>query len=525
MARAAAPHGGRRVAGRRPWWLIAFGTLLLMLPVAINGYPLLFYDTPGYLISGTGVLKRVGLVDDLPAPPTAHEQPRSAPASATALKKKEATAFSDARSIYYGLLASASRRVGGFHLTALLQALWVAAAMVLAMRHTGPRSPKGQAGVLTAAALVGGAAFSTSVILPDMAGGVLVLAFAVIAGYANRLRPREWIFWLLSIIAAICFHKAFFIVAVALFIVSGLLPGRPLWRRKTGLLVGGSLALATLLTFGAELAVERVTGVKTPHTPFLLARVVEDGTAEAFLRQDCTDRRWETCSMVAGMPMVANQFLWAGVTRDGVHVPGWVQRPLPERVRISAESREIVRRTIAHDPWAQLRATASNAIEQFLRVGVTRYHQSSNLVQNLSSMMPEETPRVQAALFYERPEFLQTATVVMMVSTLGSALLLAIFAVVRLASGHRGKLTTFAMVVLTGAGLNAALCGALAVVVDRYQGRLAWTLLFAALALCSAWLASRRAAGLGRRSSLLPALAARSRSAPIQSTGTPETTR
>jgi len=495
MGRAAGPQGGSRGADRRTWWLIALGALVLMLPVAINGYPLLFFDTPGYVNSGNGILKRVGLAEHAaPADAARAEQsqsPAPAPAAGPA-KKQDSTAFSDARSIYYGLIASLSKRLGGFHLTALLQALWVAAAMVLAMRHTGPLSTRGQVGLLVPAATIGGAAFTTSMILPDMAGGVLLLAFAIIAAYADRLRRSEWAFWLLGIVAAICFHKAFLLVAVALFVVAGLVPGRPLWRRKTGLLVGGSIVLATLLTFGAEMAVERVTGVKTPHTPFLLARVVEDGTAEDFLREDCPRRHWATCSMVSGMPMVANQFLWAGVTRDGVHVAGWVQRPVPERARISAESREIVRRTIAHDPWAQLRASVSNAVEQFIRAGVTRYHQSEILVENLTHTMPAEAPRVQAGRLYAQPQFLRIATVVMMVATLASALLLLVFSVARLASGHRDKLAVFAAVVLIGAVLNAGLCGALAVVVDRYQGRLAWTLLFAALALASAWVTSRR---------------------------------
>jgi MFS family permease len=473
------------------------GALVLMLPVAINGYPLLFYDTPGYVNSGDGILKRVGLAERVAPAATAPSGAMAAAPAPGPAKKQEATAFSDARSIYYGLIASLSKRLGGFHLTALLQALWVAAAMVLAMRHTGPRSLKGQTAMLVASATLGGAAFTTSMILPDMAGGVLLLAFAVTAAYADRLRRLEWTFWLLSIIAAICFHKAFLLVAVALFIVAGLVPGRPLWRGKTGLLVGSSIALATLLTFGSELAVERVTGVKTPHTPFLLARVVADGTAEDFLREDCPRRHWATCSMVSGMPMTPNQFLWAGMTRDGIHVPGWVQLPVSERARISAESREIVRRTIARDPWGQLRASMSNAIEQFIRAGVTRYHQSEILVENLTHTMPQEAPRVRAGLIYARPEFLRIATVVMMVSTLGSALLLLVFSVARLASGRRDTLAVFTAMVLIGAVLNAGLCGALAVVVDRYQGRLAWTLLFAALALASAWATSRR---VGKRS-------------------------
>lgn len=507
MARAAIPRKGRRVAGRQAW-LIAFGTLLLMLPVAINGYPLLFYDTPGYLNTGTGVLKRIGLLE-MPDHVAAREQ---APMAAGPEEKKT-LAYSDARSLYYGLLASVSKRLGGLHLIALLQALWVATAMVLAMRYTGPRTTRGKAGVLVAAAVVGGAAFSTSVILPDMAGGVLLLSFGLAAAYADRLRRFEWAFWLLSIIAAICFHKAFLMVAVALFLISGFVSGRPLWRGKAGLLIGGSVAVSALLTFGADLAVERVTGVKTPHTPFVLARVVEDGTALSLLRKECPRRQWETCSMMPGMPMMAGEFLWTGTMRDGVHVPGWMEKPVPQRARISAESNEIVRRTIANDPWGQLRATLSNAVDQFLYVGVTRYDQSDTLARFLALTMASEAPRMRAGLFYERPEFLKGATAAIMISTLGSALALLIFSILRLTSGHQGKLTTFAMIVLIGAGLNAALCGALAVVVDRYQGRLAWTLLFSALALGSAWLTSRRAVPHLRPAMLSPEHSAPSRSA------------
>lgn len=473
----------------RPVWLVSFGTLLLFLPVVANGYPLVFFDTPAYLAGGEGVLSRLGLVErpTQAAPPQAEKQTTTAGGS-----EKKATRFSDARSIYYGLIAEISRRIGGLYLTAIVQALWVATAIVLAMRHTGPRRTKVQFATLAAVALLGGAAFGTSMILPDMAGGVLLLGFGMVAGYAARLNRGEWLFWLLSIVAAISFHKAFFLVAVALFVASGLIPGRPLWRGRAGLLMGGTLIFSALLTFGAERAVERVTGASMPHVPFLLGRVVEDGTATPLLQKECPGMRWATCAMLPGMPMTASDFLWDGVDRNGLHISGWNQLSVEDRARISAESKEIVRRTVMNDPWAQLRATVWNVVDQFLSAGVTRYDQNMRVASALRQPMPGEAARVEAGRFYNRPIYLRIASAIMIFFALSSSALLLVACIQSWRAGRFGALPTFGAVILLGAALNAAINGALAVVVDRYQGRLAWTLVFSALALGFAYLSTRR---------------------------------
>lgn len=438
------------------------GALLLLVPALANGYPLLFFDTPAYLTAGEGILSRVGFVHK---PAHASNQP-AAPSA-----KKEATGYSDARSIYYGLIADLARKIGGLWATALMQALWVSAAIVAAMRRIGV---KHQVATLAAVALIGGAAFSTSVILPDMAGGVLLLGMAMVMCF-NLSRGELW-FWLLSIIAAISFHKAFFLLALALFAVCVFLPG--VWARA-GKLLAGALAVSAVLTFGTEPVVERVTGVETPHVPFLLGRMVEDGTAVAYLRKDCS--RWATCAMLPGMPMTAGEFLWDGTTRNGVHVDGWMARPVAERKRISAESSELVKAAFLNDPWGQIGAAFRNAFDQFVSVGVTRYDQSAFMAQVTGAQIPAETRHMQAGSFYQNPTVLTWASAVMAIACLGSALLL-IAAIWR-----RSEAATFGAVILVGAVLNAAIGGALVVVVDRYQGRLAWTMLFAAIVIVSKW--------------------------------------
>jgi hypothetical protein len=483
-----AKTGSRRANNLRSIWIALIGSIMLLLPVVANGYPLLFFDTPAYLTAGEGILKRAGIVEK--APPAVAKQTNDQDAGAPG-SKKETTGFSDARSIYYGLLADLGRKIGGLYLTAAIQALWIASAVVFAMKRTGPTSAKAQLGVMAAVALLGGAAFTVSVILPDMAGGVLLLGLAIVAGYADRLSRGEWIFWLISIIAAISFHKAFFLVGIATFIASGLLPDRPLWRGKAGLLMSGALAASAVLTFGTEPVVERITGVETPHVPFLLGRMVEDGTAVTLMREECPRTHWATCAMLPGMPMNASEFLWDGTTRGGVRVDGWVARPVAERSQISAEASEIVKRTALSYPWWQTRAAIWNAFDQFVSAGVTRYHQSAFMAEVTGAQLPTETLQMKRGTFYERPAFLAYASAVMVPFCVGSALLLSV-AVFRRWSGEWDRSTTFGAAILLGTVLNAAIGGALVVVVDRYQGRLAWTLMFAALVLLAQLVSSRR---------------------------------
>jgi hypothetical protein len=132
--------------------------------------------------------------------------------------------------------------------------------------------------------------------------------------------------------------------------------------------------------------------------------------------------------------------------------------------RIRAEEGTIVRRATLTHPIVQIRRSATNAILQFVRFGprdLVFGTRMGGLGQPIS-LRPVEP---------DRPALKAIGKLLIYASFITSILMLVAFRR-RLTSREIGALA------VVGAGLvaNAAVCGALSGVADRYQGRVAWVL-------------------------------------------------
>lgn len=462
--------------------LFALVTLLLFLvPAAINHGPILYPDTVGYFQAG----KAAAGAAHIPLPSQAKAAPGQHGAAAKMGIDTE-DGVSDARSVYYGAAFVFSWAAAGLWALPVLQALLCVVALYAALRHLAPDSPQLQRwAVVAGVGLIGGVGIFATTIMPDVFAGLLILALAMIAIYRPALSRLELLGWLALGVAAILFHKSHLLLALGMFcalLLLGLVTRRPRWN-SLGLIalliaVGGLGQVA----FGMA---ARHAGLTVYSPPFLLARVIGDGTGERYLRETCPQTQYATCRFVSRMPMTENEFLWSG---DGSAV-SFASLPAADKAQICSEQWPIVLGTLRTHGIEQLGRSLAGVFRQIATVGVTEY-----------AVMPRDTtttllhPDIHS---YRQASGVATRT---MPLRLFSGLMLACYALgggalailaVRLsrqakepaAEAWPTRLLEATVLVVFAVLLNGAVCGAISGVFDRYQGRVAWLIPLFALAI------------------------------------------
>ena len=460
------PRGMRLAA------VLALLVAALLLPGLVNRMPILYSDSVGYFHSGYAALEHVKALLD------AHRGGGHVP-GARLLGEQPHNTIGTARSVYYGIPFVAAYWAGGMWAVALAQVLVTAAALILAARHALDGSLRSQ-GFLLGIALVTGLSVFAVTAMPDLAAGLMLLGVAVILAYAPALSLLEFGFWLITILAAVLFHKAHLAILAAVVAVAACF----LWRtRARALLLLAAVALAGLIAHAAvDFAVARLTGKPPASPPFLLARMVGDGTAEPYLRAACPSRHFATCAYLSRMPMRENDFLWS---RDPVRSV-MATAPAPTRDAIAAEANTIVIGAMERDPLGVAGAAIANAFRQFADVGVSEF-----------ALVPRDDVVPIRFLNYAMDRYQKSAIASGRMPLAGISLLMrAVYfaallgaAALMLSRRRAPPKLTFVLILFLGLVVNAAVSGAISGVFDRYQGRVAW---LAAFALAALWAAPRR---------------------------------
>lgn len=447
--------------------------LLLLLPGMINGDPLLFPDSMGYFHAGEAA---AGEAQKLISPKDAGG---TSTAPAKTLEERQSDNISTARSAYYGLFFWLMHRIGGEWGLPLAQIAITVLSLQLALPHLfapgARRSALAQCSVALIA-LVGGLGAFAITIMPDIFSGLMILGLAILLIRWRRLSVGEKLYWLALVFASCLFHKASValgIMLVALFAFAAIVVRRfPLWNvaALTGVLMAAFAAHAAV-----GIAVERLTGRPTVEVPFLLARIVGDGTAERYLRRRCPDAGFALCGHLHRFPMSENDFLWSPLPEHGLMN---VVAP-EESALISREAPAVVIETVQAYPLAQLAASSENAVRQFFGVGVTEFGRPIKTRTGLAAEMQALLRNQQDSAVAEGWMPLPAISRVMTAAYVAALLALMLLAPRLVRRGADERLMV-ALLLCAGVTLNAIVTGVLSGVFDRYQGRVAWLLLLAA---------------------------------------------
>ena len=439
---------------------------LLLWPLAVNRSPFYSADSASYLRGGafgfdSGLLFLQNWWQSLvttKAALTAHPDAKAAVADAIA----EAGGI---RSVIYSVTTYLLRGPGN---SLLALAIAQAGAVVLVISWLR-RLIAPQLGLRPSLVVGAGLAFLTSApwyaayAVPDILAGITIAGALALTVFFDRIGIVMRVTLVALLAFCITTHGSHLPLAFCV-IFAGAVANFTLQRPSLALAVRRSiwfvspivLAIAALLSTSYLFFGE--PSIAPKRYPIQLARSVADGPGAWHLRDHCATERYAICEIFGpNPPRRVQDFLWS---ENGVRY-----RATPEQMeRIRAEESMIVRRAAMEYPVHQLRLAASNIVLQFFTFGPDDLVFGERIVGGVDD-----------------PDVVRTRPDSRMLKIVGEALIYLSFAAsVALLFALRRRLRSVEVAAISVAAIgllaNAAVCGILSAVTDRYQGRVVWIL-------------------------------------------------
>ena len=418
---------------RAVWALaVAASVAILIAPALWNGFPLLQWDTGGYLArwyEGTLV---------------------------------------PSRAVSYGLMLVAGAPLG-FWPVLLMQAaltVWIVALMLRA--HGLGGRPLLIAGVVAALSALTTLPWLTAILLTDIFCGLGVLALYLLLLRHDSLSRGETAGLVLLVAVAASTHSATLAVLAALFAAAGVirLVGG---SRISGAALGRSglaLALGAMIVFTTNYMVARQL-VWTPGGYALsFGRMLQDGIVNRYLDEHCPDAKLQLCAVKDELPRDADVWFWGSELFDS----------LGRFAGLGHEMETIARRSLIAYPEMQLRTAGAATLRQIVNVrtgeGVlpSVWHTHGIIRQ----YTPANAPAMQAARQQKGGISFEAINALHYPLALASLALLPFIVLLgwrRRVFSDVGELAAACAVAVMA---NAVVCGALSNPHDRYGARLVW---------------------------------------------------
>jgi hypothetical protein len=416
----------------RAQWALAFVVCMIALsaPALWNRFPLLQYDTGGYLArwyEGTLV---------------------------------------PSRAVVYGLILNAGS-LGNFWPVVALQCaltVWVIALTLRAYRLGG--KPLLVTAVILGLCLVTTLPWLSAILLTDIFAGLGVLALSLLLLRASMLSTRERVGLGLLVAVATATHSATLAVMLAMIASAPLFwlidRAIPYTRLRDGVL---AIGLGVLLVFAANLTVAGRLAWTPGGFALSFGRMLQDGIVDRYLAEHCPNPNLRLCAHRAELPHTADEFFWGSALFES----------LGRFAGLGKEMEHIALDSIGDYPGMQIEtaivATARQIVDVHSGEGVV------NSIWHTYAMIDRYTPWAGPAMHAARQqnEVISFRVVNMIdwpVALAAMVLLLAIIAAPpwRAMTDVRKLAAITAITVLS----NAVICGVLSNPHDRYGARLAW---------------------------------------------------
>jgi len=404
----------------------------LFLAIALwNGFPLVFYDTGGYLAEG---LQGVFLAE---------------------------------RSPVYSLLLFATGAAYSLWPVVILQAGLTAWLIAETARIELPGlSLKGLVGIGLVLMLTTGIGWYTGQVEPDCMTALVVLGAYLLLFRTSVLgRTRILFIAIVAGLAVACHPSHLGLMGGLLLVAMALrLAGRSPMPKI--LPAFGSFLFALTLIFSSNYILTRDVFLTRSGSVFVFARLMQDGIVKQLLDETCPQSGYRLCAYKHRLKTRADAWLWAP---DSLfRARGGFRGDHSEENRIIADS-------IRRYPFLQVRAAVRDSARQFFafRTGDGIESQEWVLKPDFEKMAPALLPRYLAAR--QQQGRLRFAALNMIHVTVGMLSLLALLLLIQRAlirrSWDEAALPGLVLTALIG---NAIICGTFSNPHDRYQSRVIW---------------------------------------------------
>jgi len=429
---------------------IAAALLLLLAPAWWNGYPLLQYDTGGYLARYyEGYLV-------------------------------------EARSTVFGLYLHLGEGLHFWPNLALQAALtvWILALVLRVLRPAADatRRTVPLLAVVAALTIATGLPWLVGLLLTDIFAGLAVLALHLLCFHAPALRPLERAGLVLTIAFAAASHGASLALLLALLAAAALanlvLRAVVPWR---SLLQGlGAIALGAAMLLAANFALSGRLAWTPGGYELAFGRMLQDGIVGRYLKEHCPRPGLRLCAHRDELPATADAFFWDS---DLFNALGRFEG-------LGPEMRAIVLASLAAYPAMQIeKALASTAAQLTLVATGAGVHDALPHTYGIvERFLPGEVPAMRAARQQRgKLSFDAINRIHVPAALIASVAILALLPRLRRRDpadrqqaetdsgrGRPDALATLAATVTLATLGNAAILGILSGPHDRYGARLAW---------------------------------------------------
>ncbi len=465
-----------KTAGRMAATAWVFAALLAMSSVLIlNGRPLFYYDTVGYVDQGQAALAKLGLLDRPEAGQTNAGQAESGAKVRT---------IDGSRSVFYSILAGVANKLGlleailAVNVGALVAAMWLLAGIV--RRTTAPvRSRAVLASLPLIVASLGALPFYAAYLMPDLMTPVMILSFATLAAFHRDMRKSELVAAFLMGSLALISHLsnlgigALMVLGVAMV---SLAQSRARWWLAP-LIVAAVVAVGFGQQAVLRLAAEKADGASVVFKPFITARLIEDGPGYGWLRDHCPDEAVPTCTLWAALQksddpvrLTASHIVFETSERLGSF------RLLADAdQKAVADTQLAFFKTVLRDrPLPVMVALLSNTLQQSTMVAIDMTLPFDQIIsQNASVTGAISGPLSHGRLTADRG---WVGDVTQGQGIVYASSLALVLTLLFLPGAVSPSLRAFAVAIMLGLLANAFICGAISQPATRYGARVVWLL-------------------------------------------------
>jgi hypothetical protein len=412
--------------------------LMLVLPALWNGYPLLQYDTGGYLARWyEGYL--------VPS-----------------------------RSTVFGLYLHFGQG-SSFWINLGIQALATLWIVQLTLRVFGILRPWRLTAISLALILTTALPWLASTLLTDIFTGLSVLALFILVVHGRRISGVEKCSLFAFTAFAASTHSATLAVLLGLCCAGWI--ARPFLRGRiavAGLLQGSlTLVAGAAMLLSANFALSGQLAWTPGGYGVAFGRMLQDGIVKQYLDDHCPQQKLKLCPYRNELPATADKFLWGSSMFN----------TLGRFKGLNDEMGFIVTRSLAEYPLRQAEAAIVATAQQLVHVGTG---EGTNVWIGhtygiIERYLPAQIKPMRAA--YQQHRDIDFAAINRLHVPVALASMLAVVAIFATAIWRRrlDDLTLLAATVTLALLGNAFVCGVISGPHDRYGARLAWVASFVAL--------------------------------------------
>lgn len=412
--------------------------LLLVLPALWNGYPLLQYDTGGYLARWyEGYL--------VPS-----------------------------RSTMFGLYLHFGED-SSFWINLGIQALATLWIVQLALRVSGLLGPWRLTAISLALILTTALPWLASTLLTDIFTGLSVLALFILVVHGRQISTIEKCSLFAFTAFAAATHSATLAVLLGLCCAGWI--ARPFLRDRiavSGLLQGSlTLVAGAAMLLSANFALSGQLAWTPGGYGVAFGRMLQDGIVKRYLDDHCPQQQLKLCPYRNELPATADRFLWGSSVFDD----------LGRFKGLNDEMGLIVRRSLVEYPLRQAEAAIVATAQQLVHVGTGEGTNGwiGHTYGIIERYIPSQVKPMRAA--YQQQQDIDFPAINRLHVPVALVSMLALLAILAIAIRRRrlDDLTLLAATVTLAMLGNAFVCGVISGPHDRYGARLAWVASFVVL--------------------------------------------